>query len=189
MALYSRILRSTLSATLMLMGFALTACDGESTPSAAELPVGVEIGQRAPDVHGTTPAGEPFTLTRGSGATVVVFYRGAACGLCRLQLAQMQEHLAAYRTQGARVLALTLDPPDQSRALKDQMGLEFEIISVDPEVFERWRALEPGSTAPLPATYILDSAGVVRYAHIGRNASDRTTDAGLITLIERIGRS
>lgn len=115
---------------------------------------------------------------------VLVFFRGADCGLCRLQLEQLQRNLAAYQRQGVRPIAVTLDPPDRAVRLIDDLSLGYEILSVDLVTFAEWGMFAAERDAVMPATYILDSEGVVRYRHIGRNAADRTLDAELLTVIE-----
>lgn len=172
----------------LLVG-ALTACDDRVSAEVEALPEGTGVGERAPPVRGASADGESFAIEgRPASPTVLVFYRSADCGLCRVQLEQTQQHMPAYRRQGSRVVAVTLDPPEVSRGLAERMELDFEIVSVNEAAFEAWGALDAAG-APLPATYILDRDGVVRFRHIGRNASDRTSDAELLTLLEQINAS
>jgi peroxiredoxin len=165
----------------------LASCNGRSEEAAQALPVGTEVGHRHPPLQGLAADGGDFELAAGRREpTVVLFYRGADCGLCRLRLEQLQAHLPAYRRSGARVIAVTLDPPEVSRRLIDGMQLDFPVISVPPEVFQEWEVLHPEHGLPLPAAYILDRSGAIRFRHIGRNAADRTTDAGLLTVLESL---
>lgn len=173
------------SLMVLALGIGTSACrsPAESPP---ELPVGTDPGMRAPPLFGLLPSGEPFTLDRGAGPAVVVFVRGAVCGLCRFQLEQMQQNLPAYRRLRVQVIAATLDSPALTRQLLDQLMLEFEVVSVDSAAFSGWSVSGGERDLVMPATYIIDSAGVVRYRHIGRNASDRTQSAEILTVLETL---
>jgi peroxiredoxin len=171
--------------SIVLAGFA-AGCQSEADPGP-RLPLGTQVGERAPELQGQLAAGEGFTLADAVGReSVLVFYRSAQCGLCRVQLEQLQQNLTAYERQGARVVAVTLDDPEVSRTLAEQMNIGFSLVSVDSTTFERWQVLDRQQGMPLPASYVIDRSGVVRFRHIGRNAADRTSDAELLTVLERI---
>lgn len=157
---------------------------GGGTP--ADLPVGTEAGQAAPPLEGRLASGEPFSLAAERGAPVVlVFYRGAYCGLCRERLTRLQAHLAAYRSLGARVVAVSPDPPASSSELAERLGLAFPLVSADSAVLARWAAGEGGDPLALATTLLIGGDGVVLFAHRGRNAGDRATDAALLTVLEQ----
>ncbi|MDR0787450.1 MAG: peroxiredoxin family protein [Gemmatimonadota bacterium] len=161
----------------------LSACGGPV--SQPEIPVGTGQDERTAPVSGVLPSGEKTRVGGGRGAvTVLVFYRGSGCGLCRAQLERIQSNLPAYSRLDASVVALTLDPPASTAALLESLPLDFPILSVDTAVFEEWGVLEAGREAPLPATFVLDGEGVVRYRYIGRNAGDRALDAEVLTAIQ-----
>jgi peroxiredoxin len=164
----------------------IAACQSPAeTP--LEIPVGPDVGYRAPPLHGSLSDGGTYTLeARSAAATVLVFYRSAHCGLCRVQLHALQEHLGAYDRQGVHVVAITLDTPELSGSLRDAMQLDFAIVSVDTMVFHAWQVMDPQLEVPVPATYIVDRDGVIRYRHVGRNASDRATDAEIFTVLGRL---
>jgi len=178
-----RTLRSV--AALVLAG--LGGCGTDSEPAAPPLPVGTEPGQRAPAIAGLTPTGEEFTIQTARGAPLVlVFYRSIECGLCQLQLEQMQSNLAAYRRSRAEVAAITLDEPARTREWVERASLAFPVISVDTAAFRLWGALASDDSRPLPASYVIDGSGVIRFRHIGRNAADRASDAEIVTILESL---
>jgi peroxiredoxin len=168
---------------IVLMG----GCEDRVAPAEPTVPIGTETGQRAPPLRGRLPAADSFAVdTAAGGPTVLVFYRTIECGLCRVQLEQMQTHIPAYDRAGAQVVAVTLDPPSLSQAWIDQGQLEFPVVSVDSATFRAWGALPAEGGTPLPATYVLDPRGIVRFRHIGRNAADRTSDAEVVAILESL---
>jgi peroxiredoxin len=171
---------------LLLLVAQLGACERPAAEPEGHVPVGAEAGLRAPVLVGMLADGQPFRLEPGSTPTLLIFYRAAQCGLCRLQLEQTQQHLVAYRRHGLDVIAATLDPPELSARLLQSNPLDFQLVSVDDSVFEEWGVLNSETGVAMPAIFLLDRRGIVRYVHIGRNAADRPTDAGLLTVLERL---
>lgn len=164
-----------------------SGCGSRPAESPVAIPTGTAVGQRAIPLQGRLANGDGFGLpSRPGQPIVIVFYRGADCGLCRVQLEQMQRNLPAYQRQGVRLIAVTLDAPDRSQRLIEDLAIGFEVASVDLVTFAEWGTFAAERDAVMPATYIIDSDGVVRYRHIGRNAADRTLDAEVLTVIETL---
>jgi len=78
--------------------------------------------------------GTPVTLDQlvETGPAVIVFYRGGWCPYCNLALRTYQrELLPELNAFGARLVAISPQPPDQSLATAEKAGLEFAVLS-DP---------------------------------------------------------
>jgi hypothetical protein len=99
-----------LLAVLMVAGVA--GCAG-APEAAGPLPErGTETGLLAPELAGTRSGGEGYRLEPDhADATVVVFYRGAYCGLCRERLRQLEAHLPDTRAPARG----SLPPPRTAR--------------------------------------------------------------------------
>ena len=176
-----------LSASVAVLNLLLLAACGGGEEVGPPPAVGTEPGQRAPELDGIVGDGSDFTLPeRPDRPTVLVFFRSTSCGLCRLQLQRMEMNLPAYERGGSRVVAVTLDAPERAVANLEGAALGYPVVSVDSAAFERWGTFAGDGAAPLPATYIVDERGIVRYRHIGRNASDRTTDAEVVAFLESL---
>jgi peroxiredoxin len=65
----------------------------------------------------------------GQGPVVLVFYRGAWCPYCNLQLVAYQRALGDIRAAGAMLVAVSPQTPDQSLTLAEQRALEFPVLS------------------------------------------------------------
>ncbi|HEX7090716.1 MAG TPA: peroxiredoxin family protein [Longimicrobiales bacterium] len=141
----------------------------------------------APELRGIDSRGGSFSLEalRG-GAVVLVFYRSDACPLCRERLAALGAHREAYESVGARVVAITPDPPDVAQRTAAELGLSLPVVSVDRAVLERWGIWPPAEPAPRPAAVVIDRDGRIRFRHLGRTAADRASDLQLLAVLDRI---
>lgn len=180
----------SLHAVLLLLVVSVAGVSGCGRAEEAADPLperGTETGLLAPGLAGTQAGGGGYRLEPDrADATVVVFYRGAYCGLCRERLRQLQAHLPDYERAGARVLAATADPPEQARQATDELSLSFPVVSVDSATLRQWGAADPDRPLPLPASYVLDGRGVVAFRHVGRNAADRASDLELLAALQQV---
>jgi len=79
-------------------------------------------------------AGTPVGLDQivGHGPAVIVFYRGGWCPYCNLALrTYQQELLPQLAAFGARLVAISPQPPDESLSTVEKAGLGFTVLS-DP---------------------------------------------------------
>lgn len=169
-----------------LLAAVLVGCSDSPGTGEPLPPVGTETGSLAPLLAGTLGTGEPFEVDAGAAAqTVLVFYRGAYCGLCREQLRALQAELASYEAVGARLLAVTPDALAAVAAAGQQLGLGFPIIAADSATLRRWGVVDETGAAVLPTAVILDERGVIRYRRTGRNAGDRASNAELLAALQQ----
>ncbi|MBX6365129.1 MAG: peroxiredoxin family protein [Gemmatimonadetes bacterium] len=152
----------------------LAAAPADRSAPAAAYP-------RAPSLVGTTGDGEAFSLGQLRGHPVILlFYRGAYCEICLERLRSLAAHAAAYGDAGARIVAVTLDPPATAEHTARALELGFPVVSVPPTTFRRWGLLRAGEARPRPGEFVLDAAGRVRFAHVGATAADSPGDVVLL---------
>jgi peroxiredoxin len=84
-------------------------------------------------------------------------------------LADYREHYLAIRSAGASVVAVSVDAPDKSEALRADISLPFPILcDTERRVVRDWgvyNSEEKGGIAK-PAVFIIDPSHVVRYASV-----------------------
>src|SRR5690606_22201755 len=128
-------MRFTLSLSLLLL--AATSCGtGHSDEhTRAEAAPGPAIQGRAgsfplaPALRGADSRGGAFSLAALRGdAVVLLFYRSETCPLCRERLAAANAHLDAYRRAGARIIAVTPDPPAVTQRTAETLGIDVPIV-------------------------------------------------------------
>ena len=149
-------------------------------------------GDAAPDVTVLDSQGRSVRLPDQwrAGPLVVVFFRGGWCNYCNLQLRDWQMHHDALRRLGATLLAISPQAPEKSTATTDDNGLAFPVLSdtnlaaanafgiaftLPPEMVEYFAEIGTDVPVlngnglwalPVPATYLIDTRGVIQYADV-----------------------
>lgn len=161
--------------------------------SASAAPQPVAAGAPLPAATVRTTAGEAVSLRAATGGkpTVLIFYRGGWCPYCTKHLAALAEIEGELRAAGFQLVALSPDRPEKLRAQPAHAGLGYTLLS-DSKA-EAMRALglafrvedglvktykeqygidleaDSGEThhlLPHPAVFIVDAAGMIRFAHV-----------------------
>ncbi len=78
-----------------------------------------------------SPGGDPFTL--------VVFYRGLHCPICKTYLGSLEKLLPDFAKRGVKVVALSSDTTERAATAKADWGLgEMTVGSVSLEAARSW---------------------------------------------------
>jgi peroxiredoxin len=105
--------------------------DAEALGADGRFPAAPGVGATAPlftlpDARGGSVA---LADLLGQGPVVLVFYRGAWCPYCNLQLAAFQSALNDIEAAGATLVAVSPQTPDQSLSFAEQKALEFPVLT------------------------------------------------------------
>jgi peroxiredoxin len=89
------------------------------------------VGDRAPVFRLPDARGGEVDLSSAlaQGPVVLVFYRGAWCPYCNLQLAAHQAALDEIEATGATLIAVSPQTPDASLSFAEKQGLRFPVLS------------------------------------------------------------
>ncbi|MFI9723075.1 peroxiredoxin-like family protein [Streptomyces sp. NPDC052396] len=173
----------------------------------------VGAGERAPEFTLPTALGEPVSLTEllAEGPVVLTFYRGAWCPYCNLALRALQSHHEDFRARGARLVAVSPQIADESLSLAEKERLAFPVLSdlgskvaaeygiafelsdelggqYDRFGFELARVnAGHARTLPLPATFVIDRTGVVRWAFVDTDYTVRAEPAEILAALDALG--
>jgi len=163
----------------------------------------LKTGDRCPDFTLKNARGANISSHQllAKSDLVISFYRGAWCPYCNLEIKALAQSLDDIRSFGADLVAISPQLPEKSEQQADSLGLEFEVLS-DPGnqlakqfglVFTLPQALRPLYQAwnidipahngddlfqlPVPATYIVDQAGFIRYHFVDSDYTKRLEPA------------
>jgi thiol-disulfide isomerase/thioredoxin len=136
--------------------------------SVADLPVGTQMGDLAPDFTGITLDGDEVRLLDLRGKTVLVNIFASWCGPCRLEAPHLAEAYKSLDTDEFIFVGLNLqETPDAVAGFQREFGIEFPLVlNQDGALTELYRPIG------LPTSWVIDQHGVVRYVHAGAVTTD-----------------
>lgn len=96
-----------------------------TTPSTAAA-VGVRPAQPAPDLTVPLLCGGTYRLAdqRSRTFTMVVFFRGLHCPVCRVQLSELERRLVEFEQRGIDVIAISGETRERTAQLAQEWRLE-----------------------------------------------------------------
>lgn len=173
---------------------------------------GLDVGARAPDFSLPNALGEEVRLYEllEQGPVVLTFYRGAWCPYCNLELKALTETHPDIKAQGAQLIAVTPQQPDQSLKQVRKDGYPFEILSdlddavmkdynlyfeVSEEVDAVYRRMglnleafngEGRHGLPVPGTFVIDRDGVIRAAFADVDYTKRMEPAAVVEALKTL---
>ena len=133
------------------------------TPVPTAPPVGVKVGNTAPDLRLANLEGKEVRLGDLRGQPVLVNFWAVWCGFCRVELPEMQAVYEAYNDKGFVILAV--DVQEEKPLVQDfvnELGLTFPVLlDTKGEVTRSYRV------RGLPTSYFVDPNGVIVGVQVG----------------------
>lgn len=194
--------------------FDIIAGDMERVRAAGTIDAALKVGQLAPDFTLPDAFGNPVSLSAllARGPVVISFYRGEWCPFCNIELRALQQALPTIEQLGATLVAISPEMPDHGIVASEKNKLTFPVLSdfgnkvarqfgivfqIGQELKEFSRnafkndiALRNGEDSyelPVPAMYVLDTSGVIRFAHVDVDyMSGRAQPEEIISALETI---
>lgn len=126
----------------------------------------VGVGDAAPDFRLPGTGGREYSLSDYRGRVVVlVFYPGDDTPVCTRQLVCYSNELAQFADLDAQVLAVSTQDVASHEAFATKHRLAMPLLAdVDKDVHRRYGVLGV-LDMPRRSVFVIDGAGVVRYAH------------------------
>jgi peroxiredoxin len=139
---------------------------------------GLAPGSIAPDFTLRDQFGADVTLSDFAGrkAVALLFYPAAFSGVCTGELSGLRDRLDEFVTFDTEVLAVSCDPVYSLRSFADADGLHFPLLSdfwPHGAVASAYGVFDPVKGMARRSSYVIDRAGVVRWAVHNANADGR----------------
>lgn len=172
---------------------------------------GIRIGEKAPDFSLKDQNGKEVSLYKllKKGPVVMTWYRGGWCPYCNLALKSMVDKVPEIEQAGATFIALSPELPDKSLSTAEKNNLPFSILSdINNEVARKYDLvfkLDPktanmyeekfglsdyngnkNAELPIPATYIIDQNGIIRYAYVNPDYKLRANPEEIMMHLNRL---
>ena len=172
----------------------------------------LNVGDKAPDFTLGDPDGKQVRLSDllKEGPVVLTWYRGAWCPYCNIALASLTKHNDDFKKLGATLVALTPELPDTTAETVKEQVLPFEVLSdIDHKVAEQYGLVfklnddtraryaekfklversgeKAADRLPLPATYVIGTDGVIRYAFLDADYRRRAEPEDIIAALKKL---
>jgi peroxiredoxin len=197
--------------------FTILTDDMNRVRSSGVLDHALKVNDSAPDFSLPDAFGHEISLSTllKTGPVVISFYRGEWCPFCNLELRALQQALPEINKLGATLIAISPEKPvngivlteknqltfpvlsDFRNAVARQFGIVFrvgdEVQNLSRTVFRNDLALRNGEDTyelPVPATFVIDRTGIVRFAHVDVDyMTGRVEPEEVIAALEAIARS
>jgi peroxiredoxin len=129
----------------------------------------IDVGQEAPDFTLPSQHGEPITLSsyRGQKNVVLIFFPWAFSGICTGELCEISDRIETLDNDDTVTLAVSCDPKFALRVFAEREGYTFHLLSdhwPHGTATQAYGVFNDEAGCGNRGTFIIDKAGVVRYA-------------------------
>jgi cytochrome c-type biogenesis protein len=131
---------------------------------------GPQVGEPAIDYEAATLGGDTVSLSSLRGEVVLLNLWATWCVPCRTETPYLQSLYEEREGDGFRIVGISLDGGDateQVAAFVEEYGVTYTILH-DPQM----RGMELYQILGLPATFLIDREGVLRWMRYGPIADD-----------------
>jgi peroxiredoxin len=136
----------------------------------------VQLETKAPDFSLPDQNGQIVNLAdfRGKRHLLLIFVRGDWCPACHMMLRTYEKNVKKFMEKNIYCMAIGPDPVGVNREMVMKLGLEFSVLSDDRqqtamkygvqlENYDNDFADKYDEGIPLPASFLVDKDGIVRY--------------------------
>lgn len=128
--------------------------------------LGIQVGQRAPDISGVAQGGERVALSDylGQQAVVLYFYPQDGTAICTAQACAFRDAYEDFVQAGAVVIGVSSDSEKSHETFASSKRLPFLLLSDDSGALRQAFGV-PKTLWLLPGrvTYVIDKQGIVRH--------------------------
>lgn len=171
----------------------------------------LSVGDTLPSFSLPTADGEQISSEEllATGPLVISFYRGAWCPYCNFELKALEEARPELERRGASLAAISPQTATNSRKSQNDNGLDFPILVDESNSFARELGLvfrlpdylidgaykklganldrfngDESWELPMPARYVVDQAGVIRYAEVNPDYTQRPDPSEMFSVLD-----
>lgn len=171
-----------------------------------------KAGDKMPEFTLKDPDGRAVSSAQllAKGPLVVSFYRGVWCPYCNLELQALQAALAQIEAREAQVVAISPQTAPNSRKSQRDNNLTFPILSDEKSrvasafglrfslpdyLVELYKGFkndlpafndDPAWVLPMPARYVIGTDGVIAYAEVNPDYTQRPDPSELLPVLDKL---
>lgn len=173
----------------------------------------LKLGDAMPEFELSDQDGNVMCATEvlEHGPLVITFYRGFWCPYCNIDMNNLQNYVPDIENKGAKLFAISPERPDYSKRIIKRQHLTFDILhdkrnQVADSFGLKWKLSDEIITfyleklhynlklyhgdddwsLPIPARFLIDTSGVIRYAESTPDYSTRPDPDDLMSVLKTI---
>lgn len=170
----------------------------------------LKVGEKAPAINGLDQFGKTINSTQilNDKNILVVFYRGNWCPYCRKHLTSLQENLENLKDKGVFVIVVTPEKVKKTKETTNKLNATFSIVhDANNKIMNDYKVAfdandknitsyfgftqrkireyndENNNTLPVPATYLINKDGKIKYVHYDTDYHKRSDFKEIIKLL------
>ncbi|MCX7606095.1 MAG: peroxiredoxin family protein [Bacteroidia bacterium] len=160
----------------------------------------VKVGDEAPDFELPSTRGNLVRLSQffPKNPVLLLFVRGDWCPGCHMMLRTYERHKERFYAKHVVILGIGPDPLGVNQAMIERLGVSFQMLSDETfSVIRRYgnsykneflqktmAGYEAG--VPLPAAYLIDKKGIVRYISSSEYVGEFLDPTTIFPVLEKI---
>ena len=145
------------------------------------------VGSAAPDFTLNSTAGKPVTLSefKGTQRVLLAFFPAAFSSVCTAEFCAFSEDYDAFAKAGVTVLPISVDNLHSLKEFKAKYNMNVDMLSDFKRVVSRlYGTLLEEHFLSNRAYFLIDTDGIVRWAHVEENAGKSRTSAEVLAAIQ-----
>lgn len=143
---------------------------GKSTPAAAPTLADGVIA-RLFAARFDDSSGKAQSIAQWRGKTLVINFWASWCAPCREEMPSFSRLHAKYAANGVQFVGIALDTADNVSRFSEQQAISYPLL-IGGEVGSELAQQLGNASLALPYTVVLDAAGSVKLARLGRIRED-----------------
>jgi peroxiredoxin (alkyl hydroperoxide reductase subunit C) len=139
------------------------------SPESLEVAVPIEVGVEAPDFVLKDQNNQEVRLSqyRGERNVLLIFYPLAFTGTCQGELCSVRDNFGDFVNDKVQVLTVSVDSSPAHKVWAMREGYEFPLLAdfwPHGEIAQRYEVFNADRGIANRGTFIIDKAGIVRFA-------------------------
>jgi len=129
------------------------------------IPVGANVGDRAPDFTLRSLAGEQVTLSSLRGKVIILDFWASWCSPCRVSMPTIHALWQKYRDQGVVLIGVSLDRSESAAEGYLKANGYTDIIALWESIYASQAVARKYGVTGIPHTFVIDRNGIIRFAN------------------------
>jgi peroxiredoxin (alkyl hydroperoxide reductase subunit C) len=151
----------------------------------------IEVGAEAPDFVLKDQNNQEVRLSdfRGKRTVLLVFYPLAFTGICQGELCEVRDNLNEYVNDDVQVLTVSVDSVYSHKIWADKEGYQFPLLAdfwPHGAVAQAYGVFNETAGIANRGTFVIDKAGVVRFAEMNMPGEPRDQQGWRKALAEAV---